>query len=136
MPNITNDLLCEVTMQNKERDIALSKLSGKSFKQIKEITGINDEYYLRKILFKDIPMSGYVYLKIIPDKPYSNDLHYCARCGERLCSTKRMYCSECEEHRYLKSLIRSSEPNNTIINTTVSTGGITKKSKRLGKYSD
>lgn len=136
MPNYSNDLLCEVHMQDRERDNALNILSGKSLNQIKEITGIQDTYYLRKILFKDIPMSGYVYQKIVPDRPYDKDKHYCARCGERVCSVKQMYCSECEKDSYLKSIIRSSEPSNTIINTTVSTGKITRKPKQIGKYSD
>ena len=115
MPNYNQERMISEYMQEAERDKALKTLNGKSFSQIKEITGITDEYYLRKILLKQIPMSGYIYYKIIPEKVYNANFHYCAKCGERLCSLKNVYCSFCDDKRFSKKIVEKSEPDDSLV---------------------
>lgn len=115
MPKYSYEVLCNEYMQDIERENALKKLSGMRFNDIKKLTGINDDYYLRKILFRKTKMSGYIYFKIIPDKLYGNNHRYCARCGKILCSLNRIYCSYCDDRHLSNHIVNYSAPDDSIV---------------------
>ena len=119
MPKYSDEKLIMEYMQDAERDKALEAIKGKSFKEIKELTGINDDYYLKKILSKLIPMSGYVYYKIIPEMRYNSTFHYCARCEYRLCSLKNVYCSVCDDKRFSREYVNKSEPDYSLVGVNI-----------------
>lgn len=110
----TKDVLCSEYVQEEEVNKALSKLNGMHIKDIKKITGISDEYYLHKILFKKIPMSGYIYFKIIEDVKYNETSRMCIRCKKGICSLNRLYCRACDDKRISNSIINRGAPDDSL----------------------
>lgn len=127
------DNLCDEYVQKKEQEVALQKIQGMSLREVKKMTGISDEYYLKKIISGDLPMSGYFYFKIIPDRPYNDLLRYCIRCGEEKVSIKRLYCQHCSDTRLINKIIKNSSPENSCIKSVPA--NYHRKSRKL-KYGD
>ena len=111
----SDEILCTEYVQDKERDEALAVLNKLSYREKKKLVGITDDYYLDKILKGVIPMSGYIYFKIIPDKRYNATYRYCIRCGEKLCSLKNIYCKECDINRFSRYVVNNSSPDDSLV---------------------
>lgn len=96
-----DDSLCDIYVQEAEKKRVLEILNNMSFAEAKKKLGIYDDYYLKKLLSGQLPISGYVYFCVVPELVHGPQTHYCIHCERIIVARRALYCAECNENRFL-----------------------------------